>query len=380
MTAALELAGDYKGDIAQYYQERLSPSLQDSKTRNLLGLLCRAARTLPVTWLVEWPERGAIEDIYQGLLAPFVRVDDGLLTFIHDSLVSFLKSETRSRLPGRDSVEDERTFYSSLADRSSGRPCLDPVARARILFLTRAERHADVLEQLSSDWLRAAMYDFLPYAHLRPILLAGHAAASALGRWGDTLRLLLLSHELDQRTSRVDAGDLANSLLVLDDPELALSQITSENQLLVDETVALRFAGTMERYAYKRNRPELTRRARCLYHQAKPIAIIDTGKPVNTTFRDSDFDSVRAWSDVAPLFERPHIVVEEIQRLIFAPTSDPYDADPVTARGYLLFGALTAALTAGCAAAECKAVVDAIELLGSNRWHFVGLLRLAESM
>ena len=208
VTEAIELAGDYEGDIEQYYQERLSAPLQHGETRRLLGLLCRAAPTLRVNWLNEWPEKEAIEDIYQKLLAPFVRVDDDLLTFIHDSLVAFLKSETRSRLPGSDAIENERRFYSSLADRSNGRPCLDPVGRARVVFLKRANRHADVLEQVSSNWLRAAMHGFLPYAHLSPILLAGHAAASALDRWGDTLRLLLLSHELEQRTSRIDAASL----------------------------------------------------------------------------------------------------------------------------------------------------------------------------
>lgn len=271
---AITLAGDYEGNIEQYYRERLSAPLQDAETRSLLGLLSRATPTLRVNWLTEWPEREPIEDIYQNLLAPFVRVDDDLLTFIHDSLVSFLKSETRSRLPGSDAVEDERRFYSSLADRSDGRPCLDPVGRARVVFLTRANRHADVLEQISSDWLRAGMHGFLPYAHVSPILLAGHAAAFALGRWGDTLRLLLLSHELEQRGSRIDPTRLANFLLAVDDPDLALSQIKSENQLLVDGTHALGFAGTMQRYARQRNRPSLIRCAGSLYQQAKPISIL----------------------------------------------------------------------------------------------------------
>ena len=380
VTDAIELAGDYEGDIEQYYQERLSISLGDGETRRLLGLLCRAAPTLPVNWLAEWPEKEAIEDIYQKSLAPFVRVDDGVVTFLHDSLVAFLRFETRSRLPGRDTVEDERRFYSSLADRSKGRPCLDPVGRARVVFLTRAQRYADVLEQLSSDWLRAAMHGFLPYAHLSPVLLAGHAAASALDRWGDTLRLLLLSHELDQRTSRVDAASLANSLLALDDPHLALSQIKSENQLLVDGSVALRFAGTLQRYAHERDCPEFTRRARSLYHQAKPISVIYASKPINTAYRDDELDTVRAWSSVAPLFDRPDIVIEEIQRLTFAPRSNSHGLDPATASARLLFRALTAALGAGCTAAECNAFVDAIQLLGSDTWHFVALLRLAESM
>ena len=78
----------------------------------------QGAPTLPIAWLAEWPEKDAIEDLYQRVLAPFVRIDDGLLTFIHDSLIAFLKVETRSRLPGADPNADERRFHSILADRS----------------------------------------------------------------------------------------------------------------------------------------------------------------------------------------------------------------------------------------------------------------------
>lgn len=380
VTEAIALAGDYEGDIEQYYQERLSTPLQDGETRRLLGLLCRAAPTLRVNWLTKWPEKEAIEDIYQRLLAPFVRVDGDLLTFIHDSLVSFLKSETRSRLPGSNAKEDERRYYSSLADRSNGRPCLDPVGRARVVFLTRANRHTDVLEQVSSDWLRAGMHGFLPYAHLSPILLAGHAAASALGRWDETLRLLLLSHELEQRTSRIDAARLANFLLTVDDPDLALSQIKSENQLLVDGSDALRFAGTMHRYARQRNRSKFIRSARSLYRQAKPISIIYNNKPINAARPGDDFETVRAWSSVAPLFERPDVVAEEIQRLALSSASNSHEPDPVAVRAHLLFRALTAALDAGYDLAQCHIFVKAIQLLGSDTWHFAAMLRLAESM
>ena len=136
----------------------------------------------------------------------------------------------------------------------------------------------------------------------------------------------------------------------------------------------------MQRYARQRNRPEFTPRARSLYHQAKPISIIYTNKPIDPARHDDDFDTVRAWSSVAPLFERPDIVIEEIQRLAFSSTRNSHEPDPVTVRAHLLFRALTAALDAGCDPAQCNAFVDAIQLLGSDTWHFVALLRLAESM
>ena len=379
VTTAVELAGNYTGHIDEYYEERLSVPLQDSQTRRLLGLLCRAAPTLPTEWLADWPEKEAIEDVYQRVLAPFVRVDDGLITFIHDSLVAFLKSETRSPLPGSDPATDEREFHSILADRSNGRSCLDPVGRARVVHLMRAERHADVLEQLSSDWLRSAMHSFLPYAHVHPILLAGHAAASVKGNWGDTLRLLLLDHELDQRTSRVDPASLADALLDVDDPGLALSQICSGGRLLVDDSVALRFAGTLWRYAHRRNRSDLKSAARTLYLQPKPISLIYAGEPIEAASYNDQLQDIRAWSQVATLFEGPSIVIQEIQRLVLTSDRDPDEPNPVAARAGLLFHALGTALDAGCDPRECQVFVDAIEALGVEIWRFVALFRIAES-
>ena len=379
VTVAIELAGNYAGHIDQYYRERLSAHLQNGQTRKLLGLLCRAAPTLPTAWLAEWPEKEAIEDVYQQVLAPFVRIEDGLVTFIHDSLIAFLKSETRSRFPGSDPVTDERNFHSILADRSNGRSCLDPLGRARVVHFMRAERHADVLAQLSSDWLRSAMYGFLPYSHVHPILLAGLAAASATNNWGHTLRLLLLSHELDQRTSRVEADTLADALLDLDDPLLALSQIRSVGRLVVDESVALSFAGSLWRYAQQRNRSELRAAARTLYLQAKPISHIYASDPIETDSDNDKLQDVRAWSEVAALFERPGVIIQEIQSLVFTSSHDRYQADPVTVKANLLFDVLDAALDAGCDSSECQAIADAIQALGSKTWRFVALFRLAES-
>lgn len=377
---AIRLAGNYAGDIDEYYQERLSVPLQDGQTRRLLGLLCRATPTLPIAWLKEWPEEEAIEDVYCRILEPFVRVDDGLVTFIHDSLITFLKSETRSRLPGTDPGADERKLHSVLADRSDGRCCLDPVGRARVVHLMRAERHADVLAQLSSDWLRSAMSGFLPYAQIHPVLRVGHAAASAMGDWGHTLRLLLLNHELGQRTSRVDAAKLAVAFLNLEDPSLALSQIRSEGRLLVDNSVALRFAGTVWRYAQAQNRSDLKAAARTVYLQAKPISLIYAGDPIEASSHDEQFQDIRAWSNVAALFERPTDVIQEIQRLVFTSSHDRYQQpNPVSVTASLLFNALKVAVDADFDSRKCQHFVDAIQALGSETWRFVALFKLAES-
>jgi hypothetical protein len=376
----IELAGRYAGRIDQYYKERLSAPLQNVQTRRLLGLLCRAAPTIPVAWLSEWPERDTIEDVYERVLAPFVRVDDGVVRFIHDSLIAFLRAETRSRLPGSDPVQDERALHSVLADRSSGRSCIDAVGRARVVHLMRAGRYADVLAQASSDWLRAGLLGFLPFAHIRPVLLSGFTAACATENWGDALRLTLLSYELDQRTSRVDAGRLADALLDLDDPLLALSQIRSDGRLLVEDTVALRFAGALWSYADRRNRSDLKVAARTLYLQAKPISTIYAAEPIDTDIHNEQQQSLAAWSAVAGLFEQAAVITEEIGKLKFTSRDDGYHPDVLTAKAHLLFSALDAAIADRRDLKECQILADALGTLGSPVWKFIGLFRLAESM
>ena len=376
---AIELVGHYTGGLDQYYRERLSVPLEGNATRYLLGLLCRSAPSISIAWLQEWPEKGDIEDIYQHVLAPFLRIEDGTIQFIHDSLIAFLKSETRSRLPGSDATADEKAFHTVLANRSSDRPCIDPVGRAGILHLLRAERHVDLLAQLSSEWVREAMHGFLPYAHIRRLLTAGLTAAWTTSNWGHVLRLILLDYELDQRTSRTEAGKLADIFLDLDQPDLALSQIRSGGRLLVDDKVALGFSGSLWRYADQHDRPDLKMSARGLYLQAKPSSLFYQTEPIDATGHD-DQESLTGWSEVAPLFEHPLLVVQEIRRLTFVEWDDRRQVDPTDNKVHLLFRALRTAIDAGLDAKDCQVFVNAIDALQRSTARFAALLRLAESI
>ncbi|MBL7177937.1 MAG: hypothetical protein ISS66_19110 [Desulfobacteraceae bacterium] len=374
---AVALAGNYAGDIEGYYQSALAIPLQDAQTRQLLGLLCRAAPTIPVKWLQEWPERVQLENIYERILAPFVQVEDGNLQFIHNSLIAFLKSGTRSRLPGADLNADERNFHSTLADRCGNRPCVDPLGRARVLHLQRANRNNDLLSVLSSDWLRQAIEEFLPYALIRPLLLSGLEAAWNLGDLGQVLRLILLSHELGQRTSRMEAGDLAETLLGLDKPELAVSQVRAVGRLLVEDSVALVFAHSLWIYADDHNRPELKNTARTLYLQAKPVSFFYQNEPIDT-WHQQEYNSVlRAWSDTAPLFEDCGSIVAQIKRLRFKVHDYGEKVDEAGVKASLLYGALLTVMDFESGIDDCQMLLDEIKGLGQTTWLFAALLNLA---
>jgi hypothetical protein len=376
---AIEFAGNYVGHVDQYYKERLSLHLQDIQTRRVLGLLCRAAPTIDLAWLAKWPEKDLIEDIYSRVLAAFVRIEDGRVTFIHDSLISFLKMETRSRLLGSDPSADERNFFSTLADRALGRGCIDPVGRACVGYLMKAGRHSDVLAQLSSDWLRSAISAFLPYAHMHPMVLSGLSAACSTNDWGNVLRLTLLGYELNQRTNRVEAGELAEALLALDEPDLALAQIRSGGRLLVDDNVALEFAAKLWWFGNERNRTEFTTVARKVYQQAKPIWLIYTTEPIDLDRQHVEQKALAAWVEVAPLFEPTEIIAKEILRLTFTSRDEKSGPESTAVNIRFLYRALTTALEAGRDLRECQVFSNEIEARASPTWRFVTLFRLAES-
>lgn len=374
---AVVLAGNYAGDIERYYQSALAIPLQDAQTRHLLGLLSRAAPSIPVVWLQGWPECIQLENLYERTLAPFVQVEEGNLQFIHHSLIAFLKAGTRSRLPGADLNADERNFHSTLADLCGNRPCVDPLGRARALHLLRANRHNDLLSVLSSDWLRQAIEAFLPYALIRPILLSGLEAAWNLGELGQVLRLILLGYELDQRTSRAEAGDLAEKLLSLDNPELAVSQVRAAGRLLVEDNVALGFAHRLCFYADDHNRSELKNTARTLYLQAKPVSLIYQGEPIDTWLQHEYNSVLQAWSDAAPLFEDCRSIVSQIKRLRFKVHKYGEKVDETTVKASLLYGALQTVIYSRPSKDDGQLLLDEISFLGQKSWRFAALLKLA---
>jgi hypothetical protein len=374
---ALAEAGSYAGDLDKYYATALSVPLQDLKTRELLALLCRAAPTIPMSWLQSWPEYGLFQDLYWHTLEPFVRVEDGNLYFIHNSLIAFLKTETRSQLAGADHAVDEHTYHSTLADRSSGLPCANPLGRAHVLHLLRAGGKRELLNVLASSWLREVLGDFLPYALVRPLLLAGLEAAWALGEYGHVVRFMLLGYELGQRTARMEAGKLADRFLHLDMPELALSQVRSGGRLLVDDNVALGFAQSLWYYADSRDSQTLKAAARTLYLQAKPIAFVYHGEPIDTSRHHDYYSVLRAWSEVAPFFEAIQDIVKQVRALQFTIEERGEEVSQASVKCGLLYGALLTVLKAGLGLEARDALLHALKAMEQPDWYFAALLAIA---
>lgn len=379
VAGAIDQLGVYAGDVDQYYAARLSGVLANAANRELLGLLCRAAPTIPVGWLASWPERPEIENLYTGALAPFMKEEDGNLQFIHNSLVSFLKVETRSKLPGADHSADERAFHSKLADRCGTQTCSEPLGRARILHLNKAERDEDLLAVLTSEWLRQGSSAFLPYALIHPLILAGLESAWKLGALGDVLRLSLIDFEIDQRSSRTEAGDLAERFLKLDLPHLAILQVRAAGRILFKDEDALEFCKHLWFYGMSKGSEDLQRLAKVLYFQAKPIAFVYQGEEIDTHQHHDYYGILREWSEAAPLFEPPAEIIAQIKGLKFQVSPSGEEVDETSVKSGLLYGALLTLLDAGAEFTHLNAFLSEIKELGDAHWISAALLNCIDS-
>ena len=377
VTEAINRVGNYEGDITGYYKSALAEPLQDANTRRLLGLLCRSAPIIPSSWIKSWPECDEIENLYQQTLLPFIREEDGNLNFIHNSLIAYLKTETRSKFPGLNPTSEDADFHSALADRCENYDCREPLGRARILHLLKANRHNELLESLSSEWLRNSISAFIPYELISPLLYSGIEAAWKINEIEHVIRLILLNNELLQRTEYIDKGELAEKFLELDEPDLAVSQIRSSGRLLVEDETALDFSYSLFHYSAKEGNSKLGAIAKTLYQQSKPLLYIYQNEPIDIE-RDRDtYDLLMAWVIAGPLFEDTKTIIKEIKRLNFTVPDYEKDSNEATLKASLFYRALHTCIELNLTREDYQLFLDEIKNLNLSIWYFAALFQIA---
>jgi hypothetical protein len=374
---AIAAAGDYLGDISLYYQSCLAVPLRDQSVRDVLALLSRAVPTLPLAWSLGWPERLQVEELYATILAPFIQIEDGNVNFIHNSLVAFLREETRPKISGADPELWERNYHSILAERCGEVSCLDPLGRAKVFHLLRSGKNKELLDLLSSKWLRLAIDGFLPYSEVRTLLLYGMRSAWQLSDFSNVLRLILLDFELQQRTSRMSAGQLSLRLLELDRTDIATSQVRSFGRILVQDEDALPFARRLRAYAKAAKRHDLDLIAKEIYGQVKPVRLFYQAEPMDIDVRSGPLDLLRSWTETAPLFEDVDAILEQFGRVRFA-ESRPGGKSVAAEKAELLDSILRSALGVGWPIESVVRILDAIAELGQSAALFASLIAVYE--
>ena len=368
----------FDGDIDRFYRSAFAVPLENFETRRILGLLSRAAPNITSRWLRTWPERAAIENLYQHVLAPFMREEDGHLRFLHSSLISFLLGETRSRLPDPDHGDDETSYYSDLADRTAGRSSSDALGRAHVFHLVRAGRLSDVLTVVTSPWLREAVRGFVAYQLVRPTLLEALRVAWDLEEYGHVVRLVLLNAELAQRSAHLDSGELSDAFLKLNDHEMAIMQVRANGMILANDQVALAFARKLWFYADAKEPTKLREMSRRLYADAKPVGHLLGHGPLRLERHGHEMPELLGeWCATAPLFEPIDEVVDQVRGLNITAGADEEELDGESVKVGFLVASLRTVIRAKVGMkAECS-LLEAISATNQREREFEALLEVA---
>jgi hypothetical protein len=188
---------------------------------------------------------------------------------------------------------------------------------------------------------------------------------------------VVLDYELDQRTARMEAGEVADRLLRLDLPDVALSQVRSGGRLLVEDKVALDCARSLWYYADSSDSQPFKEAARTLYLQAKPIAFVYHGEPIDTSRHHDYYSVLRAWSEVAPFFEATQDIVKQVNALQFTIEERREEVNQASVKCGLVHGALLTVLEADLDLEARDALLQALKEMQQPDWYFAALLAMA---
>ena len=166
-------------------------------------------------------------------------------------------------------------------------------------------------------------------------------------------------------------------MLHLDLPGLALSQVRSGGRLLVDDKVALGFTQSLWYYADSRDSQAFKAAARTLYLQAKPIAFVYHGEPIDTSRHHDYYAVLRAWSEVAPFFEATQDIVKQVNALQFNIDERREEVSQASVKCGLLYGALLTVLKAGLELEARDTLLQALKAMEQPDWYFAALLAIA---
>lgn len=263
----------FGGDARRYYDELLQPIFDTPEPRRAFALLARIRRPLQQEWLLSWP---AVD--YESIrpFAHLFRRDDGIWTFVHDSLRHFLQLKT-SELMGEDNAAEDRSYH---------RQCADLCASSTVVMYRWEELYqramagddAAVVQLATQESFRTQYLQYRNPNHIREDLRIAAATVARRPTVKAVWRVTLALSEVAQREYNFEPTEVWKLLIRLGDIALALSA-----SAIRESTVA----GASEQpiLADAFFRAGKTSIARSLLHGVNPTRLIERHQSRSQAFR-----------------------------------------------------------------------------------------------
>ena len=306
VTAVLNLAEPYGGEIAVQYRSHWQQIEDDFALVRLLALLARARGPIRVEWVESWADAPAWNRLRRRFGHYFRSEHNGDLRFFHNSFRAFLLERTRG-MPGLGGPRGDGGLYAQLAEHSRAAPEGSPARWDEIHYLAMAR---DIPAVVAAATRQAFAEQFFagraPSAILDDIRLALSVVAGTRDEVVLT-RLLLLAAEFERRTRSLDEIALEELLLELSGPAAALTHARDDRRLLTSPERAFHLARELQDLGWEAE-------AAALFSLAEPVDVLSGAVPVSAGHA-GNLDLLVEWGEIAPRFRSMEVILRAADQL-----------------------------------------------------------------
>lgn len=243
----------YDADPDIYYRRIVGEILQDDEKCEFLGVLSRTVDAIREDFIREWktPER-VKQAVFRKMRHLFVYDEYAhTISFFHNSFRQYLLKETsRDWLTGNYNETKDKSYYEQLSQYAQS--TLSKENWNTGIYLYRAERYDDFINQITPERLIDQIHHFRPLWHVQIDVKAATQIALKRDDPYMMIRYLLLQSQLSQMENQeYSSSDLIEPLLIIGLPEIARLQIYDGKVLHGDQGFALYAAKLFYTYNQK---------------------------------------------------------------------------------------------------------------------------------
>jgi hypothetical protein len=269
LTALLDDAVPYEGDIERQYYSYWTQVETDDELVHLLGRVARLRRVINLEWVGSWAGVPLMTR-FRRKFAHFFRKETAThWYFFHNSFRLFVVKRTQEAVPGTPDPGRDQRFHRELAD--SCESSSDHYWKwEEIYHRVAAGQHDVVLARATPAFFRSQLFAFRHIDAIASDIRLALRSAAAREDVVALTRLNLAAAEMEQRRFHLNDLPLADLLLSIGDTDIAIEHVRDGNALRVSQTAALRLSLRLAR----RN---LQTEARTLFELAEPLGKLCTG-------------------------------------------------------------------------------------------------------
>lgn len=307
LAALLDEAVPYDGDIERQYYSHWTQVEPDDELAHLVGLIARLRRVIDLEWIESWASAPLINR-FRRRFAQFFRKETATRWyFYHNSFRLFLVKRTQEAVPGMPDPARNEKFHRELADR-----CESSSDRywkwEEVYHRVAAGQHDVVIERATPAFFRGQVFAFRPIEAITSDIRLALRSVAAREDVVALARLNFAAAEMNQRNFHLEDVPLADLLISIGEPDIAIEHLRDGNALRVNQNAALGLSLRL----FGRS---LLAEARTLFDLAEPLDMIAASTPIEGDLQHENQNLLEGWAEVVPSFRNFDEVLACIRRL-----------------------------------------------------------------